>query len=291
MAAQQRDPDTGRSRRGSIQVDSVDKIFQQARGTTEVEALRNVSFTVEPGEFVSLVGPSGCGKSTLLKAIGGLHEPTAGSLTISGTPVTGPRRAVGIMFQHPELFPWRNVLSNVLLPIDIFGWSRGDYEGRARDLLRLVGLDDHVATAFPSELSGGMQQRVALCRVLVADPEIVLRDEPFAAVDEFTRERLDTELLDVWEASRKTIVFVTHNITEAVYLADRVMVMASKPGRIVDVLTSPLDRAAHLRRHAGSRVRRHGSPHQRAADPLRSGSGEAPTAQLLQREADHEESH
>lgn len=231
-----------KSQRGAIHVESVHKVYQQARGTTEVVALRDVSFSVEPGEFVSMVGPSGCGKSTLLKLIGGLIEPTAGSMTISGTPVNGPRRAVGIMFQQPELFPWRNVLSNILLPIDIFGWDRADYEGRARELIQLVGLDEHVATAYPSELSGGMQQRVALCRVLVADPEIVLMDEPFAAVDEFTRERLDAELLEVWDASRKTILFVTHNIAEAVFLADRVLVMASKPGRIIEVLPCPLDR-------------------------------------------------
>jgi NitT/TauT family transport system ATP-binding protein len=231
-----------KSQRGAIGVESVHKVFQQARGATQVVALQDVSFTVEPGEFVSLVGPSGCGKSTLLKLVGGLIEPSAGAMEISGTPVTGPRRSVGVMFQHPELFPWRDVLSNILLPIDIFGWSRDDYIERAHELLKLVGLDEHVATAYPSELSGGMQQRVALCRVLVADPEIVLMDEPFAAVDEFTRERLDTELLEVWEASRKTILFVTHNIAEALFLADRVFVMGSKPGRIIEILPSPLDR-------------------------------------------------
>lgn len=228
--------------RGSVVVDSVGMRFSRSKGRTSFEALRDVSLAIRPGEFMSLVGPSGCGKSTLLKIIAGLQTPSAGAVTVSGDRVLGPRRSVGIMFQAPQLFPWRNVLSNVLLPVDVFGRSRRDYEGRAHELLALVGLDDQVATAYPKELSGGMQQRVALCRVLIADPEIILMDEPFASVDEFTRERLDSELLDVWSASGKTVVFVTHNIAEAVFLADRVVVMGARPGRIVEEQRSPLGR-------------------------------------------------
>ncbi|MGH9245266.1 MAG: ABC transporter ATP-binding protein, partial [Acidimicrobiales bacterium] len=211
--------------RGSVLVDSVSMSFSRSRGRKVFDALYDVSLSIAAGEFVALVGPSGCGKSTLLKVAAGLLTPTRGSVTISDAPVVGPRRSVGIMFQLPQLFPWRTVLSNILLPVDVFGRSRKDYEGRARELLRAVGLDEQFATAYPKELSGGMQQRVALCRVLIADPEIILMDEPFAAVDELTRERLDSQLLDVWSTSQKTVLFVTHNIAEAAFLADRVVVM------------------------------------------------------------------
>jgi NitT/TauT family transport system ATP-binding protein len=206
-----------------------------------VAALHDVSLRVEPQEFVSLVGPSGCGKSTLLKILAGLLEPTSGTVTIDSDPVQGPRRSVGIMFQTPELFEWRTVLQNVLLPIEIFKHSKDFHTRRARDLLALVGLSEF-ADAYPRELSGGMQQRTALCRVLVADPSIILMDEPFGALDEFTRERLNLELLRVWDDERKTVVFVTHNIGEAVFLSDRVAVMTSGPGRLVSVIDSPLPR-------------------------------------------------
>lgn len=232
-------------RAGSIVVDSLGVRFSQSRGTTSFQALSDVSLSIAPGEFVSLVGPSGCGKTTLLKSMAGLISPTHGAVTIAGIPVDGPRRSVGLMFQSPQLFPWRNVLANVLLPVDVFGKARKDYEDRARELLSLVGLNG-VATAYPKELSGGMQQRVALCRTLIADPEIILMDEPFAAVDEFTRERLDAELLDIWSASKKTVVFVTHNIAEAAFLADRVVVMGVNPGRIVEERLSPLGRPRTL---------------------------------------------
>lgn len=230
---------------GAVIVESVDVRFSQARGNTTFQALKDVSLAIRPGEFVSLVGPSGCGKTTLLNVIAGLISPTRGSVSISGRPVDGPRRSVGLMFQKPQLFPWRNVLANVLLPIDVFGRARKDYVDRAHELLNLVGLDGF-ARAYPKELSGGMQQRVALCRVLIADPEIILMDEPFAAVDEFTRERLDAEVLDLWSRSRKTVVFVTHNIAEAAFLADRVVMMGVKPGRLVDERPSPLSRPRTL---------------------------------------------
>jgi NitT/TauT family transport system ATP-binding protein len=206
-----------------------------------VEALRDVSFAISPGQFVSFVGPSGCGKSTLLKLIGGLIEPTSGRITVGGVDVKGPRRDIGMMFQTPVLFPWRTVLENVLLPIEVFGLDRRSAVERARDILRLVGLEDR-ERAYPSELSGGMQQRAALSRVLIIDPQIILMDEPFGAIDEFTRERLNLELLRIWEERGQTIVFVTHSIVEAVFLADRVVVMSSRPGRVREEIRVDLPR-------------------------------------------------
>jgi NitT/TauT family transport system ATP-binding protein len=204
-------------------------------------AVKDVTFSVAAGEFISLVGPSGCGKSTMLMTLAGLTSPSTGRVIIDDQPVTGPRRSVGVMFQTPELFRWRNVLENVLLPVDVFGLNREVHAARARELLRLVGLEDF-EHAYPQELSGGMEQRTALCRVLVADPAIVLMDEPFGALDEFTRERLNIELLRIWDATRKTVVFVTHNIGEAVFLSDRVIVMGTQPGRVLEDVRVPLPR-------------------------------------------------
>ena len=226
---------------GRITLQDVNKTFAQRRGTRPVEAVRSVSIGIRPGEFVSLVGPSGCGKSTLLKMIAGLLGPSAGEISIDGLPVKDPRRSVGMMFQTPELFPWRTVLKNVLLPIEIFKHDKEFHHQRALRLLEMVGLQGFHA-ALPRELSGGMQQRVALCRVLVSDPSVVLMDEPFGALDEFSRERLNVELLRIWEDTRKTIVFVTHNISEAVFLSDRVVVMGAHPGRVLSVIDVPLGR-------------------------------------------------
>ena len=226
---------------GRIDIEDVHKVFTPKRGGTAIEALRGVEIGIRPAEFVSLVGPSGCGKSTLLKMIAGLLEPSSGRIAIDGVAVRDPRRSVGMMFQTPELFPWRTVLRNVLLPIEIFRHEREYHRKRALDLLRMVGLEGF-HSALPRELSGGMQQRVALCRVLVSDPSVVLMDEPFGALDEFSRERLNVELLRIWEDARKTIVFVTHNINEAVFLSDRVVVMGTSPGRVLSVVDVPLGR-------------------------------------------------
>jgi NitT/TauT family transport system ATP-binding protein len=226
---------------GRIEIADVCKLFTPRRGSEPVEALRDVSVDVRPGEFVSLVGPSGCGKSTLLKMIAGLLTPTSGRISVDGKPVKTPRRSVGMMFQTPELFPWRTVLKNVLLPIEIFGHEKEFHRKRALELLEMVGLEEF-HKALPRELSGGMQQRVALCRVLVSDPSVILMDEPFGALDEFSRERLNVELLRIWEDTRKTIVFVTHNINEAVFLSDRVVVMGARPGRVLSVIDVPLGR-------------------------------------------------
>jgi NitT/TauT family transport system ATP-binding protein len=227
---------------GRIQIEDVGKTFTPRRGTEAIEALREVSVDVAPGELVSLVGPSGCGKSTLLKMVAGLLAPSSGRIAVDGVEVRNPRRSVGMMFQTPELFPWRTVLKNVLLPIEIARHDKAFHRKRALELLELVGLQDF-QSALPRELSGGMQQRAALCRVLVSDPTVVLMDEPFGALDEFSRERLNVELLRIWDATRKTIIFVTHNINEAVFLSDRVVVMGVRPGRVLSVIDVPLGRA------------------------------------------------
>jgi len=225
----------------AIHVGNVSKTFRTGLGTVALEALREVSLDIEPGQFVAFVGPSGCGKSTLLKLIGGLLAPSQGKVQIGGSPVDGPRRAIGIMFQRPVLFPWRTVLENVLLPIEVFGADREAALGKARGILELVGLAGREA-AYPRELSGGMQRRAALSRVRITDPPIILMDEPFGALDEFTRERMNVELLRIWEQRRQTIVFVTHSIAEAVFLADRIVVMGTAPGRVLAVVDSGLPR-------------------------------------------------
>src|SRR3954452_1901203 len=221
---------------GAIAVSGVSKVFPNG-----FEALRSVSIDIRRGEFVSFVGPSGCGKSTLLKLIGGLLDPSTGDIAVAGQKVTGPRRDVGVMFQTSVLFPWRTVLENVLLPIEVFGQDRVAAAEKARGILGMVGLTGR-EDAYPRQLSGGMQQRAALSRVLITDPPIILMDEPFGALDEFTRERMNLELLRIWSERRQTIVFVTHSIVEAVFLSDRVVVMGTRPGRVLSVLDIPLPR-------------------------------------------------
>jgi NitT/TauT family transport system ATP-binding protein len=198
----------------------------------EVEAVHDVTFEVADGEFVALIGPSGCGKSSLIKLALGLEAPTGGDVTVSGRSVDGPRRDVGVVFQAPVLLPWRTVLDNVLLPADIQNLDRTTARDAARDLLKLADLE-RFAGKYPFELSGGMQQRVGIVRALLHDPRVLLMDEPFAALDALTRETLSLELQRIWMERRKTILFVTHNISEAVLLADRVLVMSARPGRVV----------------------------------------------------------
>ena len=219
---------------GLIELERVAKTFHA--GTPQaVEALASLDVRIDRHEFVSIVGRSGCGKSTLLRLIAGLVPPTGGTIRIDGRPVDGPRRDISLMFQRPALFPWRTVIDNVLFPIEILGHDRGAYRQRARELLELVGLDGF-AERRPKELSGGMQQRAALCRALIHDPDILLMDEPFAALDALTREELSAELQRLWTETRKTIVFVTHSIPEAVTLSDRVITMTPRPGRIASTL-------------------------------------------------------
>ena len=230
---------------GEISVSKINKVFPALHGAPALEALRDVDCAIHPGQFVSFVGPSGCGKSTLLKLIGGLMAPTSGAITVGGRPVAGPRRDVGIMFQTSVLFPWRTILENVLLPLEVFGTKRGveqtNANEKARAILKLVGLEGR-ENAYPRELSGGMQQRAALSRVLISDPSIILMDEPFGALDEFTRERMNLELLRIWQERGQTVIFVTHSISEAVFLSDRIVVMDTTPGRVIAVVDVPLPR-------------------------------------------------
>lgn len=208
-------------------------------GNGEVVAVDKASFNVRPGEFISLVGPSGCGKSTLLRIVAGLLERSAGDLDVHGKPVTGPRDDVAMMFQKPTLLPWRTAVENVLLPSEIAGKVGNPERRRAMDLLKLTGLQDF-AFSFPTQLSGGMQQRVALARLLQTGADLLLLDEPFGALDEFTREHLNVELARITREVGATTMFVTHNIGEAIFLADRVFVMTPRPGRIANIIDVPL---------------------------------------------------
>jgi NitT/TauT family transport system ATP-binding protein len=221
---------------------AVQNLYKLYEGQEEpLLALRDVSLEIGAGEFISCVGPSGCGKSTLLNILGGLLAHTSGAVWFKGQNHSEPRREIGMMFQTPVLFDWRTILDNVLLPIEILGLTKEAYRPRALELLDLVGLKGF-ESAYPRQLSGGMQQRAALSRVLVYDPEVLLLDEPFGALDEFTRETMNLELLRIWQNTHKTIFFVTHNINEAVFLADRVVVMTPRPGQIAKILTVDLPR-------------------------------------------------
>jgi NitT/TauT family transport system ATP-binding protein len=210
-----------------------------------VVALDDIGFSVNEGELVVVVGPSGCGKSTLLRILAGLLPPSQGEAFLHGTPITGPRRDIGVVFQAPVLFPWRSVLGNALLPADVQRLGRDRLREQAMALLQLVGLGGF-ERRYPWELSGGMQQRVALVRALIHDPALLLMDEPFGALDAMTREQMNQELQRIWMERRKTVLFITHSISEAVYLADRVLVMTPRPGRIADMLTIELPRPRGL---------------------------------------------
>jgi NitT/TauT family transport system ATP-binding protein len=210
-------------------------------GDKTVHALEKVSFDVGEGSFVSIVGPSGCGKSTLLKILSGLLPFTSGAVEIGGRAVAGPVENVGMVFQSPVLLKWKTVMGNIMLPVEFARLDRPRHHAAALSLIRLVGLQGFEEMR-PYELSGGMQQRVSLCRALVTDPPILLMDEPFGALDAMTRDELDVELLRIWEEKKKTVVFVTHNIQEAVFLSDIVIVMSARPGRVVQKLEIDLPR-------------------------------------------------
>ena len=230
-----------------IRLTGVSRTFTGRSGT--VEALRGIDLEVGDGEFVAVLGRSGCGKSTLLRLIAGLLPTTAGEVRVSGERVTKPRRDIAMMFQKPALLPWRSVLDNVLLPVQIFGGRKAAHRDRAHELLAMTGLTGF-AKRLPHELSGGMQQRVALCRSLIASPRVMLMDEPFSALDALTREELSGELQRVHMDLGTTIVFVTHSIDEAVLLADRVVVLSPRPGRIREVLDISIPRPRTLGRGA-----------------------------------------
>jgi NitT/TauT family transport system ATP-binding protein len=224
-----------------IVIEDLNKTFRSAGGP--VAALSNVSLTIQPGEFISLIGPSGCGKSTLMRVIGDLTQPSSGMLRIKGKLPEQARkdRDYGIVFQAPVLYDWRTVQRNVELPLEIMGVAQQERARRASEMLALVGLSDFWR-AYPWQLSGGMQQRVAIARALVFQPSILLMDEPFGALDEITRERLQQELLAIWARTNATVIFVTHSIPEAVFLSDRVVVMSPRPGRIQSIVPIDLPR-------------------------------------------------
>ncbi len=227
-----------------ISVDRLHKTYVSREGT-EVEALAGVSLHISPGEFVSVVGPSGCGKSTLLRILGGLIPPTAGAVLFRGEPVVHHKRDIGIVFQNSVLLPWRTVLQNILLPVDVRRLDRVAHRRVALELLAMTGLEGFV-NKYPNELSGGMQQRVSIARALVYNPSILLMDEPFGALDAMTREHMNVELLRIWRESRKTVFFITHSIPEAVFLSDRVLAMSPRPGRIVEETRIDLPRPRAL---------------------------------------------
>ncbi len=229
----------------AITVDGLTKVYGE--GPESLTVFEDLDFTVDPEEFVVIVGPSGCGKSTLLNVIDGLIEPTAGTVEIHGDPVAGPRNDVARVFQSFELLPWRTVRDNVAIGLEIQGVPEAERYARAEEWIETVGLAEFT-DSYPDELSGGMQQRVGLARALTVDPEILLMDEPFGALDAQTRDRLQTELLQLWEQRQSTVVFITHDIDEAIYLADRVLVMSQKPAEIVAEFDVPFERPRWSRR-------------------------------------------
>jgi NitT/TauT family transport system ATP-binding protein len=230
-----------------VQISKVSKVFGASKRGGGVEALRDIDLAIRQGEFVSLIGPSGCGKSTLLRLIGDLTQPSSGGVKVNGKPAHRARldRDYGIVFQAPVLFDWRTVEKNVQLPMEVSGVSAGERHQRAREMLDLVELGSF-AGHRPWQLSGGMQQRVAIARALALKPQILLMDEPFGALDEMTRERMNLELLRVWHATGTTIVFVTHSIPEAVFLSTRVVVMSARPGRITNIVEVDLPRERNV---------------------------------------------
>jgi NitT/TauT family transport system ATP-binding protein len=223
-----------------IVVDAVSHLYRPARGRA-VKALDQVSLEVANREFVALLGPSGCGKSTLLYLIGGFLPVETGSIAVDGNAVAGPGPDRGIVFQHFALFPWKTVRGNILYGLERQGMPKAEREQRAREFIELVGLTGF-ADSYPAQLSGGMRQRCAIARTLAFDPKILLMDEPFGALDAQTRHLMQAELLDIWQRTPKTVIFVTHDVQEAVYLADRVAVMSARPGRIKAMVDTKFDK-------------------------------------------------
>jgi NitT/TauT family transport system ATP-binding protein len=233
-----------RERTASIELSRISKTFN-ARDRSSTLAVDGVDLQVGTSEFVSLLGPSGCGKSTLLSIIAGLIQPTGGEIRIDGRPIIAPYTNAGIVFQSDLLLDWRTVIGNVLLQFEMRGLKAEPHRERARTLIRSVGLGDF-EQKYPWELSGGMRQRVAICRALIHDPPLLLMDEPFGALDALTRAQLQIDLQSIWQNTRKTVVFVTHSIEEAVFLSDRVIVMTPRPGRIRDIIDIGLPRPRDL---------------------------------------------
>ena len=222
-----------------IEVRGLNLVFQTA--DAPVHALKDIDLTVKAGDFISFIGPSGCGKTTFLRVIADLEQPTAGTITVNGVSPRQARlkRAYGYVFQAAGLYPWRSIAGNVRLPLEIMGYSRAECDERAARTLELVGLTGFEGK-FPWQLSGGMQQRASIARALAFDADLLLMDEPFGALDEISRDHLNEQLLALWAKTGKTVCFVTHSIPEAVYLSTRIVVMSPRPGRVIDVIDSPL---------------------------------------------------
>jgi NitT/TauT family transport system ATP-binding protein len=226
-----------------LTAENLTRTYQTIQGP--VEALAGISLQVKRGEFLCIVGPSGCGKTTLLRILGGLLAPTCGSVYLNGHPLTAPRREIGFVFQKANLMPWRTVLKNVTLPLEVQGLAAARASRLAEEMLALVGLTGFAET-YPHELSGGMQQRVAIARALVHSPTILLLDEPFGSLDALSRENMNLELLRIWQAQSQSVVMVTHSIQEAIFLADRVLVMSPRPGRLAKEVAINLARPRSL---------------------------------------------
>ncbi len=228
-----------------IEIDNLGLTFQTGDGP--VEALSNITLAVDRGEFVSLIGPSGCGKTTLLRLIADLEKPTMGAISVNGVTPEAARqkRAYGYVFQAAALYPWRNIARNVALPLEVMGLGRAERNKRVADNLALVNLTGF-ERKFPWQLSGGMQQRVSIARALAVEPELLLMDEPFGALDEIVRDHLNEQLLQLWAKTDKTVIFVTHSIPEAVFLSTRIVVMSPRPGKVYDVIASDLPRQRTL---------------------------------------------
>ena len=225
-----------------IHAQAVGKVYA---GDKPLTALENISLDVRPGEFISILGPSGCGKSTFLRCIAGLEAHTSGTLEVDGRPVDGPPEHIGMVFQRDALQDWRIIEKNILLPVEFAKKPLADYHQPLRELLRLTGLADF-GQHYPRQLSGGMRQRAAICRALIDKPGLLLMDEPFGALDALTRDQMNAELQRLWLETRNTVVFVTHGIAEAVFLADRVVVLSPRPGRIAEILEIDLPRPRRL---------------------------------------------
>jgi NitT/TauT family transport system ATP-binding protein len=238
----ERAPPSGASPR-AMEVEHLDMVFKS--GAADIVALQDINFTVEDGEFIAVVGPSGCGKTTLLKIFAGLIKPSGGVAKLRGTPIQGARPDVGIVFQTPVLYPWRTILENVMIPIDVLRLGRAKYRQSALSLLEMAGLKGF-ENYYPSQLSGGMQQRVGIVRSLIHEPAMLLMDEPFGALDALTRENMNMELQRIWLENRRTVFFITHSISEAIFLADRVLVMTARPGKIDAILDIDLPRPRSL---------------------------------------------
>jgi NitT/TauT family transport system ATP-binding protein len=239
---------------GSVEISNLRRTFTRDDGGI-VEAIGGVSLTIGHDEFVSFVGPSGCGKTTLLRIIAGLDQADSGAILVDGKQISGTSPMVGMVFQEYSLFPWRNVLDNVAFGPEMRGISKEERHDIARRYVSLVGLDQF-ERSYPYELSGGMRQRVAIARALANDPDLLLMDEPFGALDAQTRNKMQSELLSIWEQSKKTILFVTHSVDEAVYLSDRIVVMSARPGKIRSIIQVPISRPRNRTDPEFARLRR-----------------------------------